>query len=120
IFDTLPRYPTKENPMTRRDLLRALPALTMAPRLFAQAAKPTIPVKALNQFTLLVSDVKRSIDFYQGLFGMPIQTRQGSTVLLRIGNGPQFVAIGPAGSNPPSIAPIVGMTVENFNSDRLA
>jgi catechol 2,3-dioxygenase-like lactoylglutathione lyase family enzyme len=92
----------------------------MAPRSFAQGAKPTIPVKALNQFTLLVSDMKRSIDFYQGLFGMPIQARQGSTALLRIGNGPQFLAIGPAGSNPPSIAPIVGLTVENFNADRLS
>jgi catechol 2,3-dioxygenase-like lactoylglutathione lyase family enzyme len=106
--------------MTRRELLLTFPALAIAPRILPQAAKPTIPVKALNQFTLLVSDVKRSIDFYQGLFGMPIQTRQGSTVLLRIGNGPQFVAIAPAGANPPSIAPIVGMTVENFNADRLA
>src|SRR6266850_299248 len=53
------------------------------------------------------------------LFGMPIQARQDSTVLLRIGSGPQFMAIGPAGSNPPSIAPIVGVTVENFNADRL-
>src|SRR5215467_15649528 len=107
--------------MNRREVLRSLPAfLAMAQRLLAQAAKPTIPVKALNQFTLLVSDVKRSIDFYQGLFGMPIQARQGSTVLLRIGNGPQFVAIGPAGSNPPSIAPVIGVSVENFNADRLA
>src|ERR1044071_1616821 len=51
---------------------------------------------------------------------MPIQARQGSTVLMRIGNGPQFMAIGPAGTNPPSIAPVIGMTVENFNADRLA
>ena len=106
--------------MNRRELLRSLPALAVAPRLFAQTSKPTIPAKALNQFTLLVSDVKRAIDFYQGLFGMPIQTRQGSTVLMRIGNGPQFMAIAPAGSNPPSIAPIVGISVEDFNADRLA
>jgi catechol 2,3-dioxygenase-like lactoylglutathione lyase family enzyme len=106
--------------MTRREVLLSLPALAVTPRMFAQAAKPTIPVKALNQFTLLVSDVKRSIDFYQGLFGMPIQTRQGSTVLLRIGNGPQFMAIGPAGSNPPTIAPAIGLTVDNFDAARLS
>jgi catechol 2,3-dioxygenase-like lactoylglutathione lyase family enzyme len=106
--------------MNRRELLRSLPALAVAPRLLTQASKPTIPVKALNQFTLLVSDVKRSIDFYQGLFGMPIQTRRDLTVLLRIGNGPQFMAIGPAGTNPPSIAPVVGLTVDNYNADRLA
>jgi len=106
--------------LSRRELLLTLPALTLAPRFFAQETKPTIRVRALNQFTLLVSDVKRSIDFYQGLFGMPIQARQGSTTILRIGNGPQFVAIAPAGANPPRIAPIVGLSVENFNADRLA
>jgi catechol 2,3-dioxygenase-like lactoylglutathione lyase family enzyme len=106
--------------MTRRELLRSFPALFAAPRLWSQAAKPTIAVTALNQFTLSVSDVKRSIDFYQSLFGMPIQVRQGSTALLRIGNGPQFLAIRPAGSSAPSILPLVGMSVENFNADRLA
>jgi catechol 2,3-dioxygenase-like lactoylglutathione lyase family enzyme len=107
--------------MNRRDLLLSLPALAaVSPRLFGQAAKLTIQAKALNQFTLLVSDVKRSVDWYQGLFGMPIQTRQGSKVLLRIGNGPQFLAIGPAGANPPSIAPIVGISVENFSVERLS
>ena len=105
--------------MTRRELLRSLPAWGFAPPFFAQATKATITVKALNQFTLLVSDVKRSIDFYQGLFGMPVQARKGSTVLLRIGNGPQFMAIGPAGSDPPSIAPAVGMSVENFDANRV-
>src|SRR5215813_14031888 len=108
------------NEITRREMLFALPALAMAPRLFAQGAKPAIALKGYNNFKLLVSDVKRSVDFYQGLFGMPIQARQSSTVLLRIGNGPQFVAIGPAGSNPPSIAPVIGVSVENFNADRLA
>jgi catechol 2,3-dioxygenase-like lactoylglutathione lyase family enzyme len=106
--------------MTRRELLHSLSALAVAPRFFAQTAKPTIPVKALHHFGLFVSDVKRSIDFYQGLFGMPIQARQGSTVLLRIGSGPQFLSIGSAGPNPPSIAPIVGISVENFNADKLA
>jgi catechol 2,3-dioxygenase-like lactoylglutathione lyase family enzyme len=84
-----------------------------------QASKPAIPVKALNYFALEVSDMKRSIDFYQGLFGMPVQLRRDGGVLLRIGNGPQFVSIMPAGSNPPRIVPNVGMTVENFNADRL-
>ena len=105
--------------ITRRHLLLSFPAFALSGRLFPQSAKPAIPVKALTQFTLNVSDVKRSIDFYQGLFGMPIQARHGSTVLLRIGNGPQFMAIAPAGSNPPSIAPLVGMSVDDFNADRL-
>jgi hypothetical protein len=31
---------------------------------------------------------------------MPIQARQGATTLLRIGAGPQFIALGAAGSDP--------------------
>src|SRR6185295_6021316 len=84
----------------RRDFLKSLPALAAAPRLLAQApGSPLIPVRALNHMTLSVSDPKRSIDFYQGLFGMPIQARQGPTTLLRIGAGPQFLALSGAGAS---------------------
>jgi len=107
------------NQITRREMLFALPALAMAPRLFAQGAKPAVALKGYNNFKLLVSDVKRSVDFYQGLFGMPIQARQGASVVLRIGNGPQFMSIGPAGSAAPSIAQM-GLGVDNFNADRIA
>jgi catechol 2,3-dioxygenase-like lactoylglutathione lyase family enzyme len=105
--------------LTRRELLLSLPALAVARRAMAQAAKPAIPVKALSHFTLAVSDVRRSLDFYQGLFGMPIQARQGATVILRMGAGPQFVALSPEGSSSPSIVSTLGMTVENFNSDKI-
>jgi catechol 2,3-dioxygenase-like lactoylglutathione lyase family enzyme len=105
--------------ISRRDLLLSLPALALAPRLIGQA-KPAIAVKGLNYFVLSVSDMKRSIDFYQGLFGMPIQARQGDNVLLRIGKGPQFMMLTPAGSNPPSIVPRLGLKVDNFNADRIA
>jgi len=103
----------------RREFLLSSSALALAPRLLGQAAKPAIPVKGINHFALSVSDMQRSIDFYQGLFGMPIQARQGANVLLRIGNGPQFILLSPAGANPPSIVPRLGMTVENFNADRI-
>ena len=105
--------------ITRRDLFRSIPALALAPRLLAQASKPVIAVKGLNYFVLSVSDMKRSIDFYQGLFGMPIQARQGASVLLRIGKGPQFFMLTPAGANPPRIVPRLGLTVENFNAERI-
>ena len=49
--------------------------------------------------TLSVSDPKRSLEFYQGLFGMPIQAHQGPTAILRIGPGPQFVALSGVGAN---------------------
>src|SRR5262245_27522677 len=103
--------------LSRRELLLGLPALALAPRALAQG-KPTIPLKGFNHVGLRVSDVKRSVDFYQGLFGMPVQARQGGSVLLRIGAGPQFLAIAPAASASPSIA-TMGLAVENFNAERL-
>jgi len=99
----------------RRTFLLTIPALA-ATRAFAQAT-PAFKVNGLSQIVLTVSDVKRSLDFYQGLFGMPIQARQGSTVLLRVGNGPRFVALRPAADGErPSISAL-GFGVENFSID---
>src|SRR5262245_34770661 len=104
--------------ISRRSLLMTVPAMLAAPRLMAQGTGGGLKVRAFNHMTLAVSDPKRSVDFYQGLFGMPIQARQGPTTVLRIGSGPQFVAIGAAGSNPPSITHYC-LTVEDFNVDRI-
>lgn len=104
-------------PISRRALLAAIPAALAAPRLFAQAPPP-IQVRKLTYFSLNVSDVARSVDFYQGLFGMPIQARQGSTVLLRVGMGPQFLALAPAGAAPPRFDRL-GLSVQDFAADRV-
>lgn len=114
--------------LNRRQFVAALPALALpplaaafgtAPRLAAQSAPaPAFRVNGLSQITLTVSDVKRSLDFYQGLFGMPIQARQGSSVLLRIGNGPRFLALRPAAAGErPSISAL-GFGVRDFSLDR--
>ena len=104
--------------MTRRDLLLSLPALAVARKVLAQGGAP-LKVRALNHFTIGVADPKRTIDFYQSVFGMPIQARQGATTLLRIGPGPQFMAVGALGPNQsPSITHYC-VTVEDFAVDRI-
>jgi catechol 2,3-dioxygenase-like lactoylglutathione lyase family enzyme len=104
--------------ISRRELLLSLPALTLAPRAFAQAGSPPIRVRGFNHVALSVSDVKRSVDFYQGLFGMPVLSRQGPTTNLRIGGDPQFLEIAPAGSNAPRIHHLC-LGVDDFNVDRI-
>jgi catechol 2,3-dioxygenase-like lactoylglutathione lyase family enzyme len=104
--------------MSRRQLLLSLPAVLMAPRVFAQAEHPVIRVRGINHVTLSVSDVKRSVDFYQGLFGMRVTRRQGMTTNLQIGSGPQFLGVSAGGSNAPSINHLC-LGVENFNVDRI-
>jgi catechol 2,3-dioxygenase-like lactoylglutathione lyase family enzyme len=104
--------------ISRRRLLLSLPALMMAPRAFAQRDNPPIRVRGINHVTLAVSDVRRSVDFYQGLFGMPVTSRQGMTTNLQIGAGPQFLGVSAAGSNPPSINHLC-LGVDNFSVDRI-
>ena len=106
--------------LDRRSVLAMLPGLALAPRLLAQtpSTKPRFKVNGLSQITLSVSDVQRSLAFYQGLFGMPIQARQGSTVLLRIGSGPRFLALKPVDAGErPSISGL-GFGVHDFALDR--
>ena len=104
--------------LTRRDVLLSLPAIAVARKAFAQSGGATLRARGLSQMTLSVSDVKRSLDFYQGLFGMPIQARQGETLILRIGSGPHYIALTPAGASVPSISRL-GLALEDFNVDRV-
>ena len=83
----------KETLVTRRSFLGSVAAATFVPSAFAQNGAP-IPVQAWNHMTLSVTDIARSLEFYQGLFGMTVAARQANTLILRIGNGPQFMALG--------------------------
>jgi catechol 2,3-dioxygenase-like lactoylglutathione lyase family enzyme len=104
----------------RRRFLMSIPALALAPRAIAQQSTGQLKVLGLNHVTLTVSDLKRSLDFYQGLFGLPIQARQGtSLVVLRLGSGPQSLMLSAAGANArPSINHLC-LAVENFSVDRV-
>lgn len=68
--------------------------------------------------TLAVADVERSVGFYQGLFGMPVISRQGNATNLQIGAGPQFLGVSAAGSNPPRLDHLC-LGVEDFNVERI-
>src|SRR5437870_12690931 len=105
--------------ITRRQLLGSLPVLAFAPRFFAQGTSGPIRIRGINHVTMNVSDVKRSIDFYQGLFGMPVISRQGTgAVNLRIGSGPQFLGLTAAGNGAPAFNHIC-LAVDNFDLDRI-
>jgi catechol 2,3-dioxygenase-like lactoylglutathione lyase family enzyme len=104
--------------MSRRELLLALPGLAVARRLLAQAGPQPLRVLGLSQVTLAVADVARSVAFYQRLFGLPVQARHGDSVLLRLGDGPYFLEVGPAGGAPPRIDHW-GLAVEGFEVDRV-
>ena len=103
--------------MTRRELFLGMPAAAIATRLRAQTSAP-FPVKSISHVTLTVSDPQKSVEFYQAIFGMPIQARQGPVTVLRVGAGPQFLAVMPAGNARPRIDHFC-VTTENFKLDRV-
>ena len=85
----------------------------------AQTPASTLKIRAFNHMTLSVADQKRSIDFYQELFGMPVHAHQGATTLLRVGSGPQFIAFSTASANSPVGINHYCITIEDFNVDRV-
>ena len=100
--------------LSRRELVLSLSALLLMQEkpkgeASAQTGGTQIPVQTLNHVTLTVSDVQRSVEFYQRLFGMPLVTTQGTEAdwdaptipVLGLGNGPQFIAF--SRGNTPSI-----------------
>ena len=103
--------------LSRRGFTAGMSALMLAPRAFAQAAG--IRLQKLHCCEIRVSDVARSVRFYQDLFGMPVQSDAGGRVCLGVGDGPQFMAVRAlSASEVPAITQL-GYSVENFVPSRL-
>src|SRR5690349_8517098 len=103
--------------MTRRSALLALSATMVAPPLLAQPARPVIQTRRLNNVMIAVSNVQRSVAFYERLFGPPV--RQGDTAVFRVGEGPHFFALAPVrgGAKPDFLS--YGLTVADFDAERV-
>jgi catechol 2,3-dioxygenase-like lactoylglutathione lyase family enzyme len=112
--------------LTRRQMLCSIPVLGGIARLTApagaaqlQAANAGIRVRSINHVGLAVSDAKRSVDFYQGLFGLPIRARHSKTTLLMVGKGPQFISIAVAERGAPPSITHFSLGVDDFQLDRV-
>jgi catechol 2,3-dioxygenase-like lactoylglutathione lyase family enzyme len=84
--------------LSRRELLGALVLLTTAAAApETVAAAPVGTVASFNHVSVFVPDVKKSVAFYQDLFGLPILTRQDPGINLNCGSG--FLGIYPLPAN---------------------
>ena len=103
--------------LTRRELVAGLIAgAAGGVRLFAQPQAPTRPVikaERLNHIAFFVTDVTRTVEWYQRFFGMPVQLRPDGAVL-RLASGPQFIALYPANGAKPGFKHM-GFGVRGFN-----
>ena len=83
--------------LRRRDFVALLTALAAAPQ--AVRAQPAAALKAatLNHASLIVSDLDRSVAFYQSTFGLAVKSTQQGGVNLAVGDA--FLGIYQAGAN---------------------
>lgn len=100
----------------RRLLVIALCVTATVWPVAAQSKKPQVAVKTLNGLTLVVSDLQRSVDFYQSLFGMRNYAPKGAAPMLELGSGPSFMALR-QGSHPRLEHITLG--VEGFNAEEV-
>ena len=106
---------SRSDRVARRTFLASLAALPASGLLLrAQSPRRLLPL-ALNHMTLSVSDIGRSLDFYQKLFGMPIVARQADTLILGIGEGPQFLALSGGSQNATKSINHFCLTVDEFD-----
>jgi catechol 2,3-dioxygenase-like lactoylglutathione lyase family enzyme len=82
--------------MSRRELVGVLAALAAAPTA-VRAQTPALAATTLNHASLIVSDLDRSVAFYQRTFGLPVKSRQQGGVNLAVGDA--FLGIYQGGQN---------------------
>lgn len=105
--------------MTRRTALLSLPFIGRAAMLIAQTGEAALRVRALNHMTVTVSDRRRSLAFYQALFGWPVQHNQGTSTGLRIGEGPQYVSLSQGRPNAAPGIDHICWTIDGFDVSRV-
>jgi catechol 2,3-dioxygenase-like lactoylglutathione lyase family enzyme len=79
-------------------------------------APPAIPVRTLNHVKLLVPNLQRTLSWYLKLTDMRRLADHDSAAILRVGAGPQFVAL-VEGTGPAAYRPHVGFGVQGFSAD---
>jgi catechol 2,3-dioxygenase-like lactoylglutathione lyase family enzyme len=103
----------------RRRFLMSLPTLLVAPRMMAQSVGSQIRVRGINHVSLTVSDLKRSVDFYQGLLGMSLRPMSASAAQLVIGSRPEHIGLSVGGGGAAPKIDHYCLGVEDFNVDHV-
>ena len=95
--------------MSRRRLIQGLAVLAA----FSTAAQAAgFQGNSINHISLYVSNLQRSTDFYQRVFGCPVNKRDGNNQLMF---GKNFLVLRPG--NPPAKVDHIAVGVDNFKKE---
>jgi catechol 2,3-dioxygenase-like lactoylglutathione lyase family enzyme len=111
ISDLVSRF--ERGALTRRELIGALALLTGG----ATAAQPsTLKSATINHVSVLVTDMARSMEFYDRVFGLKLMSEDKANKIARLGTGGKILVslrIEP----PPGVIDHFAIGVEGFNRD---
>jgi catechol 2,3-dioxygenase-like lactoylglutathione lyase family enzyme len=105
--------------ISRRDLVLGLSALFVGSRATSAAAAPAsaeVQVQGINHVTMFVSDMDRSVAFYQKLFGLEVQSVQSNGTNLGIGPDNQFLGLFQIPNTAPRIDHVC-LSVNGFDAE---
>jgi catechol 2,3-dioxygenase-like lactoylglutathione lyase family enzyme len=101
--------------LSRRELIQALAVVAAAGATSPLAAAP-LRSGSINHVSVLVSDMARSIDFYNRVFGLSVQNEDKANKISRLGIGGK-VLVSLRVEPPPGLVDHFAIGVEGFNRD---
>jgi catechol 2,3-dioxygenase-like lactoylglutathione lyase family enzyme len=101
--------------LTRRELVKALAAVAAAGA-SAPVDGASLKAGSINHTSVLVSDMARSIDFYNRVFGLSVMNEDKPNKISRLGIGGKIL-VSLRVEPPPGLVDHFAIGVENFNRD---
>jgi len=103
--------------LTRRGLIQGLAMLTSAGAAAdAQAPKAALKAAKIDHMSIQVSDLPRSIAFYQKLFGLTVVSEDKPNEIVRLGMGTKAL-VSLHHKSPTGLVDHFAIGIENFNKD---
>ena len=99
--------------LSRRELIQTL---TLVAAAGASASAAPLRSGSINHVSVLVTDMARSIDFYNRVFGLSVQNEDKANKISRLGAGGK-VLVSLRVEPPPGLVDHFAIGVENFNRD---
>ena len=113
ISDLVTRF--EHGRLSRRELIQALTAVAAAAA-GTTASAASLKAGSINHTSVLVSDMARSIDFYNRVFGLSVVNEDKPNRIARLGVGGK-VLVSLRVEPPPGLVDHFAIGVEGFNKD---
>jgi catechol 2,3-dioxygenase-like lactoylglutathione lyase family enzyme len=103
--------------LTRRDLIQGLAMLTAAGGAAgaAQAQESALKAAKIDHVSIQVSDLPRSVAFYETMFGLTVVGEDKPNEIVRLGVGRALVSL--HHKNPTAVVDHFAIGIEKFNKD---